>query len=84
MHKALAMVNEVPANAGRRNRASMAVEMRKSPSNVGRIWAEVGLKPYFVKTFKVSNDPQFKEKVTDFLGLYLNRPDRPFWSIRRT
>jgi hypothetical protein len=36
-----------------------------SPSSVGRIWAEAGLKPHLVRTFKVSNDPQFEEKVTD-------------------
>ena len=26
--------------------------------------------------FKVSNDPQFEEKVTDVVGLYMNPPDR--------
>ena len=33
-----------------------------SPSSVGRIWAEAGLKPHIVKTFKVSNDPQFRRR----------------------
>jgi transposase len=54
----------------------MAAEMGISPSSVGRIWAEAGLKPHLVGTFKVSNDPQFEEKVTDVVGLYLNPPDR--------
>jgi transposase len=54
----------------------MAAEMGISPSSVGRIWAEAGLKPHIVRTFKVSNDPQFEEKVTDIVGLYLNPPDR--------
>jgi transposase len=54
----------------------MAAEMGISPSSVGRIWAEAGLKPHLVRTFKVSNDPQFEEKVTDIVGLYLNPPDR--------
>jgi len=54
----------------------MAAAMGISPSSVGRIWAEAGLKPHLVKTFKVSNDPQFEEKVTDVVGLYLHPPDR--------
>jgi len=33
-----------------------------SPSSVGRIWAEAGLKPHLTKGFKVSNDPLFEEK----------------------
>jgi transposase len=54
----------------------MATEMGISPSSVGRIWAEAGLKPNLVRRFKISNDPQFEEKVTDVVGLYLNPPDR--------
>jgi len=47
-----------------------------SPSRVGRIWAKAGLKPHLVKRFKISNDPQFQQKVTDIVGLYLNPPER--------
>ena len=68
--------NETPANATHWSRASMAAEMGISPSSVGRIWAEAGLKPHLVRRFKVSNDPLFEEKVTDVVGLYLNPPDR--------
>ena len=45
-------------------------------SSVERIWAEAGLKPHLVRRFKISNDPQFEEKVTDVVGLYMNPPDR--------
>ena len=41
-----------------------------------RIWAEAGLKPHLVRTFKVSNDPLFAEKLIDVVGLYLNPPDQ--------
>ena len=54
----------------------MAEAMGISPSSVGRIWAESGLKPHLTKGFKVSNDPLFEEKVTDIVGLYLDPPDR--------
>jgi transposase len=65
-----------PPNATHWSRASMAAEMGISPSSVGRIWAEAGLKPHLVRRFKISNDPQFEEKVTDVVGLYMNPPDR--------
>ena len=67
---------QTPANATHWSRSSMAAAVGISPSSVGRIWAEAGLKPHLTRTFKVSNDPQFEEKVTDIVGLYLNPPDR--------
>jgi transposase len=68
--------NKTPANATYWTRASMAAKMGISPSSVGRIWAEAGLKPHLVRRFKISNDPQFEEKITDVVGLYMNPPDR--------
>jgi transposase len=67
---------ETPANATHWSRKSMAKATGISPSSVGRIWAEAGLKPHLTRTFKVSNDPQFEQKVTDIVGLYLNPPDK--------
>ena len=37
---------------------------------------EPGLKPHLTAKFKVSNDPQFEEKVTDIVGLYMSPPDK--------
>src|SRR3954452_10517324 len=68
--------NETLARARLGSGATMAAEMGISPSSVGRIWAEAGLKPHLVHRFKISNDPQFEEKVTDVVGLYMNPPDR--------
>ena len=68
-------VQEIP-NATHWSRSSMAEAVGISPSSVGRIWAEAGLKPHVTKGFKVSNDPKFEEKVTDIVGLYLNPPER--------
>jgi transposase len=69
-------VQETPPNATHWSRATMAEAMGISPSSVGRIWADAGLKPHIVKGFKVSNDPMFEEKVTEIVGLYLDPPDR--------
>ena len=69
-------VQESPANATHWSRSLMAEAVGISPSSVGRIWAEAGLKPHLTKGFKVSNDPLFEEKVTDIVGLYLDPPER--------
>jgi hypothetical protein len=39
------------------------------------VWAPRGLTPHLVKTFKLSNDPAFQEKLVDEVGLYLDPPD---------
>jgi transposase len=54
---------------------SMAKAHGVSPATVQRIWSARGLKPHLVKTFKLSNDPKFEEKLIDVVGLYLNPPD---------
>jgi len=43
---------------------------------VQRIWNQHNLKPHLVKTFKLSRDKNFVEKLTDVVGLYLNPPDK--------
>ena len=47
-----------------------------SHTSVQRIWKAHGLKPHLIKTFKLSNDKHFVEKVTDIVGLYLDPPDK--------
>lgn len=42
---------------------------------VHQIWKAANLKPHLIKTFKLSNDPLFAEKVVDIVGLYMNPPD---------
>ena len=57
------------------SRESMAATIEMSPSTVGPIWADYGLKPHLHRTFKVSNDKQFVEKLEDVVGLYMNPPE---------
>jgi transposase len=54
---------------------TMAAKVGVSPATVQRVWAARGLKPHLVKTFKLSNDPRFEEKLIDVVGLYLNPPE---------
>jgi transposase len=64
-----------PDGATHWSRSRMARERGISDSSVGRIWRAHGLKPHRVDSFKVSNDPQFAEKLDAIVGLYLNPPE---------
>ena len=55
---------------------TMARAQGVSPATVQRIWDAHGLQPHRVKTFKLSTDKRFSEKLTDVVGLYLNPPDK--------
>lgn len=55
---------------------SMAARVGIGKDAVARIWADHGLKPWKIETFKISNDPRFEEKLVDVVGLYLNPPSR--------
>jgi transposase len=55
---------------------TMATDQGVSKSTVNNIWLAHNLKPHRVKTFKLSRDPRFLEKMTDVIGLYLNPPDQ--------
>jgi transposase len=66
---------EKPANATHWSTRSLAKVMNVSDSMVRRVWRDSGLKPHLTKTFKVSNDPRFVEKLVDVVGMYLNPPE---------
>ena len=55
---------------------TMAAAQGISKSHVNRIWRSHNIKPHRTETFKLSRDPQFMEKLTDVVGLYLNPPDQ--------
>ena len=55
---------------------TMAAEQGVSKSTISTIWRSHNLKPHRSKTFKLSRDPKFLEKLTDVVGLYLNPPQQ--------
>jgi transposase len=69
-------LHEKPASGTHWSVRKLAKVVALSPSSVQRIWAAHGLKPHLTKTFKLSNDKQFVEKVTNVVGLYLDPPDK--------
>jgi transposase len=64
-----------PAQATQWSTRTMAEAAGISEASVRRIWRAHGLKPHLIKTFKVSNDPEFADKLQDIVGLYLNPPE---------
>ncbi|WTX01018.1 IS630 family transposase (plasmid) [Streptomycetaceae bacterium NBC_01309] len=72
----VATLERTPNDATHWSRASMADESGLSRSTVGRIWRAFGLKPHQSDTFKLSNDPQFVDKVRDVVGLYVDPPEK--------
>jgi transposase len=64
-----------PPNATHWSTRSMATAAGISEASVRRIWHRHGLKPHRVESFKISNDPEFAEKLEDIVGLYLNPPE---------
>lgn len=66
---------EKPVAATHWSTRTMAAAVNLSEATVRRIWRANGLKPHLQKTFKVSNDPHFAEKVDAIVGLYLNPPE---------
>jgi transposase len=66
---------EKPQNATHWSTRTMAKAMDLSDASVRRIWQAHGLKPHLINTFKVSNDPQFAEKLEGIVGLYLSPPE---------
>jgi transposase len=66
---------EKPNNATHWSTRSMAAAAGLSEKSVRRIWHKHGLKPHLVRTFKVSNDPEFTQKLEAIVGLYLNPPE---------
>ena len=54
----------------------MAANQGLSKSTVSTLWRSHNIKPHRSKTFKLSRDPKFLQKLTDVVGLYLNPPEQ--------
>ena len=70
-----ATLHEKPPGETHWSCRSMAKAQGVSPATVQRIWSARAIKPHRVKTFKLSNDKRFEEKLVDVVGLYLNPPE---------
>ena len=71
-----ATLHTEPPRAGHWSLRTMAAAQGLSPVSIHRIWHVHGLQPHRVRTFKLSTDPQFIEKLTDVVGLYVDPPEK--------
>lgn len=69
-----ATLQSKPKGATHWSTRSMALAQKVSKNTIQRIWQDHQLKPYRTKTFKLSRDPRFVEKLTDVVGVYLTPP----------
>jgi transposase len=65
-----------PADATHWSTRTLGRHLGISHMTVARVWDRHGLQPHRVRTFKLSRDKAFVEKLTDVVGLYLNPPDK--------
>ena len=71
----VALTNQAPPHEATHWTASaMAKAGGISPSSVRRLWTRHGLQPHRVRSFKLSNDPKFAEKLKEVVGLYIDPP----------
>lgn len=71
-----ATLHEKPPGQTHWSCRTMAKAQGVSHDTVQRIWSSRGLKPHQVKTFKLSNDKRFEEKLIDVVGLYSDPPEK--------
>jgi transposase len=64
-----------PAAATHWSTRTLAQHLGLSQTMVGRVWRRNGIKPHLARTFKLSRDPRFEDKLVDVVGLYLNPPE---------
>jgi hypothetical protein len=74
--KVISSATSQPKGRTRWSIRSMAKASGMSRSTVQRLWSTHQIKPHRIKTFKVSNDPNFEIKFWDIIGLYLDPPEK--------
>jgi transposase len=73
--RVVALTNQAPPHEATHWTApAMAKAVGISASSVRRIWHRHGLQPHRMRTFKLSNDPQFADKLKEVVGLYIDPP----------
>ena len=71
-----ATLHSTPPQATHWSTRSMAAAQGLSEATIRRIWKQHNLKPHLIRSFKLSRDKNFFDKLSDVVGLYLNPPDK--------
>ena len=70
-----ATLQDKPINATHWSTRTLAEHLGVGATTVRRVWQSNGLKPHLSRTFKLSRDPLFEDKLLDVVGLYMNPPE---------
>ena len=70
-----ATLHDKPANATHWSTRTLAEHLGLGATTIRRVWRSNGLKPHLSRTFKLSRDPRFEDKLLDVVGLYMNPPE---------
>jgi transposase len=76
LKRVLDEASKPPATLGRWSCRTMGRAVGISKASVQRLWSANDVKPHLTRTFKLSKDKRFVEKLTDVVGVYLNPPDK--------
>ena len=68
-------LHEKPAAATHWSTRTLGAYLGLSATTIRRVWWRNGIKPHLQRTFKLSRDPRFEDKLVDVVGLYLNPPE---------
>ena len=70
-----ATLHDRPINATHWSTRTLAEYLGMGATTIRRVWHANGLKPHLSRSFKLSRDPRFEDKLLDVVGLYLNPPE---------
>lgn len=70
-----ATLHTKPAASTHWSTRTLAERLGLGATTIRRVWQRNGLKPHLSRTFKLSRDPRFEDKLVDVVGLYLNPPE---------
>jgi transposase len=68
-------LHDKPINATHWSTRTLAEYLGMGATTIRRVWQSNGLKPHLGRTFKLSRDPRFEDKLLDVVGLYMNPPE---------
>jgi transposase len=69
-------LNDRPPAATHWSTRTLGEHLGLSATTIRRVWARNGVKPHLQRSFKLSRDPRFVDKLFDVVGLYLEPPDK--------
>ena len=68
-------LHDKPEAATHWSTRTLGAHLGLGTTTIRRVWRRSGLKPHLQRTFKLSRDPRFEDKLVDVVALYLDPPE---------